>query len=233
MKEYNSPMVLSEDIVYKVIRSRRRSISLEINRRGKLILRMPLHLPEKVGLAFVKEKSLWIRKKIAVIAQKTPAYKSFTVGEEFLFLGNKYPLFFVLEKKPAMILKEGFFQMSESRKKKASMVFRNFYKNAARDFTGKIVREYGQKFSLQYKNVKITSAKTRWGSCSNRGNISFSWRLIMAPPDVVEYVVVHEMAHLKHGNHSHRFWSEVKKMLPNYEIRKKWLKDNGYSLVLD
>jgi predicted metal-dependent hydrolase len=230
---YNDPMMFFDDIVYRVIRSKRRSISLEVDKRGKLIVRMPLRLPEKIGLEFVREKSLWIKKKMAIVAKRVSSAKTFTVGEEFLFLGSKYPLSFVSDKKTKLVLMEGFFVTSENRKEKLVKIFKDFYKNAARDITGKMVREYGRKFSLQYKDIKITSAKTRWGSCSSRGDISFSWRLIMSPPGVVEYVVVHEMAHLKHGNHSRKFWSEVKKMLPDYEKRKKWLKDNGYSLTLD
>jgi len=230
---YNNPMALSEDIVYKIVRSRRRSISLEIDKGGKLIVRMPLYLSEKVGLKFVKEKSSWIRKKMAIIASRASVPKTFAAGEEFLFLGNKYPLLFISKKNPALVLRDGYFEMSESRKRKAAIIFKNFYKNEAYNFTEKMVKEYGKVFNLRHKNIKITSARTRWGSCSNKGDLSFSWRLIMSPPEVVEYVVVHEMAHLKHGNHSRKFWMEVKKMLPDYEIRKKWLKNNGHLLTLD
>jgi hypothetical protein len=226
-------MMFFEDIVYRVIRSKRRSISLEIDKYGKLTVRMPLRLPEKVGLEFIKEKSLWIKKKMATVASRPSFPKKFTVGEEFLFLGDKYPLSFVTEKKPALVFRDGVFQMSKNLEGKAVTIFREFYKNAARDFTDKMVKEYSRKFNLHCKGIKITSAKTRWGSCSNKGNISFSWRLIMSPPDIIKYVVVHEMAHLKHGNHSRQFWSEVRKMLPDYKARKKWLKENGHLLTFD
>lgn len=225
--------MFTEIIPYRIVRSRRRSVSLEIDKHGKLIVRMPMRLPEKVGLEFMKKKSSWIRKKITMVTKRASIYKTFDAGEEFLFLGNKYPLIFIPKNKSKLILKDGFFQMSEVRRDKFKDVFKKFYKTAAYNFVKKIAERYGEIFNLQYKSIKITSAKTRWGSCSNKGDISFSWRLIMSPSAVVEYVVVHEMAHLKHGNHSRRFWLEVRKMLPDYEKRKKWLKDNGYLLTLD
>ncbi|MCX6807530.1 MAG: M48 family metallopeptidase, partial [Patescibacteria group bacterium] len=84
----------------------------------------------------------------------------------------------------------------------------------------------------KYKQIRVTSAKKRWGSCSHKGNISFSWRLIMATPSIIDYVIVHELAHLREYNHSKKFWQFVAKIIPYYKEQRKWLKDNGYTLIV-
>lgn len=78
---------------------------------------------------------------------------------------------------------------------------------------------------VQYEKVKVNSAKTRWGSCNSRENINFTYRLIFAPEDVIDYVVVHELAHLKEMNHSHRFWSAVEEIMPDYREQRRRLKE--------
>lgn len=85
---------------------------------------------------------------------------------------------------------------------------------------------------LAYKSLKINNAKTRWGSCGSSGNLNFTWRLIMAPKKVVDYVIVHELAHLKQMNHSPKFWNEVKLIIPDYKNDELWLKRNGHLLYL-
>ena len=88
------------------------------------------------------------------------------------------------------------------------------------------VNFYSAKTGWQYKSIKITNAKKRWGSCSRNGSINFTWRLILAPLDVIDYVIVHELAHINQKNHSVKFWESVKTVLPDYLERRKWLKDN-------
>ena len=90
----------------------------------------------------------------------------------------------------------------------------------------------GKQTDLQYAKIRISNARTRWGSCGFNANLSFSWRLVMAPLPVIDYVVAHELAHLMHKNHSQRFWAAVRALFPDYEVHKKWLKLNGHLLVL-
>ena len=80
---------------------------------------------------------------------------------------------------------------------------------------------------VTYGRISIRSAKTRWGSCSSEGDLNFHWKLVLMPPEVLDYVVVHELAHRKEMNHSRKFWAEVKNVLPDYEKRRKWLKEFG------
>ena len=91
---------------------------------------------------------------------------------------------------------------------------------------------YAQLLGVTYATISIRDQKTRWGSCSSKGNLSFSWRLILAPPKVLDYVVVHELCHRKEMNHSPRFWVLVESMIPDYKTHRKWLKENGEKLTI-
>ena len=93
------------------------------------------------------------------------------------------------------------------------------------------VRQLAAEMGVSYGRITIRSQKTRWGSCSSKGNLNFNCLLALVPPDVLDYIVVHELCHRKELNHSERFWTEVGKVLPDYKIRKKWLKDNGANLI--
>ena len=85
---------------------------------------------------------------------------------------------------------------------------------------------------LKYDKIIITGAMKRWGSCSSKGNLNFAWRLVMAPIDIIDYVVVHELSHIVHRNHSKRFWEQVETIFPDYKIKRKWLKEYGCTMVL-
>jgi len=104
------------------------------------------------------------------------------------------------------------------------------YKRQAKAYIVPKVEEYALKFGFDYNKIRITSAITRWGSCSSKRNLNFSYRLILAPKEAVDYVIVHELCHLRQMNHSKKFWDEVGKIMPNYKLQEKWLKQHGYKL---
>ena len=104
------------------------------------------------------------------------------------------------------------------------------YREAAKDYIPKRVEYYHQFTGGSYNKITIRDQKTRWGSCSSNGTLSFSFRLMLAPPRVLDYVVVHELCHLKHMNHSKEFWNMVESILPDYKEHRKWLKENGHTL---
>ena len=111
-------------------------------------------------------------------------------------------------------------------------VFINWYKERAYEKIKERVKFYAQKRGLKYNRINITNAEKRWGSCSAKGNLNFSWRLIMAPLPVIDYVVVHELVHLVERNHTREFWAKVKLLMPDYEKYRSWLKEKGYLLTL-
>lgn len=94
------------------------------------------------------------------------------------------------------------------------------------------VKEFSNIIGVSYNNIRLKDTKTRWGSCSSKGNLNFNFRIIMAPKDVMDYIIVHELCHLKHMNHSKAFWDTVAQYMPDYEMYKEWLKKNGMNLYL-
>lgn len=101
----------------------------------------------------------------------------------------------------------------------------------ARELVTKRIQHYAPIIGVSYGQITIRMQRTRWGSCSNNGNLKFNCLLALVPSEVLDYVVVHELCHLKELNHSKRFWSEVSNVLPDYKVQKKWLKDNGNNLI--
>ena len=106
------------------------------------------------------------------------------------------------------------------------------YKEAARSYIPKRAAYYNTITGGTYKRISIRDQKTRWGSCSSKGTLSFNWRLMLAPPAILDYVVVHELCHLTHMNHSKAFWQAVEAAYPDYRNARKWLKEHGRELVL-
>ncbi len=197
-----------------------------------MIVRAPLKAPERLIHAFVESKSAWINEKKALALQhvNVPARK-FIDGEKFLLLGKQVPLR-VVDERTALTFQDGFL-LSRQAQPKALAIFEKWYKAQAVKVLSERVIYYSAIHGFHYEKIRITSARTRWGSCSSRGTLSFTWRLVMAPLGVVDYVVIHELAHLKIKNHSNIFWNEVARLMPTYKSSRDWLKKNGRLLTLD
>ena len=218
----------------QIIRSRRRTISLEINRDGSLIVRAPLLTRRGEIEALVKTKAPWIRKNKTLIkkqALEAPS-KRFVAGEQFLYLGKSYPLVIVDYQESPLILKDQFY-LAAAAQESGCQVFEKWYRQRASEEIINRVTCFAQNNGFDYSHVRITRAKTRWGSCSSKGSLNFTWRLVMAPIEVIDYVVVHELVHLRIRNHSKDYWQAVSKVMPDYQIRLGWLKENGHRLTLD
>lgn len=216
----------------QLIRSKRKTVAIIVQRDGKVIVRAPLKASERQIRQFVESKIGWIAEKKAQMQDQSPALqKKFIAGERFPYLGQEYALSVVPGAKAGLRFEAGF-SLNQNSQAEAALLFEKWYKAAARKVLTERVRLYAQKFGLKYQKIRISSARTRWGSCSSRGALSFTWRLVMAPLEVVDYVVVHELAHLRVQNHSAAFWAEVAQMMPDFKRQRDWLKKNGRFLTL-
>ena len=172
---------------YSVIRSKRRTIALQIMADGSLLVRCPMAMGAAEIDAFVESKKRWISKHLSKTAQgKLPAFTE----EELKEMVNK-----------------------------------------AKTEIPIMVSGYAKVLGVPYGRITIRKQRTRWGSCSSKGNLSFNCLLMQAPKAVLSYVIIHELCHRKHMNHSKDFWSEVEKAFPDYKTAKKWLKENGHVLI--
>lgn len=107
-----------------------------------------------------------------------------------------------------------------------------WYRTMSKEIIGERLQYYSCKIKVKYNNFRIKDQKTRWGSCSSKKNLNFNWRIVMAPEWVMDYIIIHELCHLIHMNHSKDFWATVSKFMPNYKDASLWLKVNGYKLNL-
>ena len=147
---------------------------------------------------------------------------------------NQYVMDFIKERQEWIVQK--WFLMEEKRRIREQRPLPDYvahpeleaaYRKRARTQLEARAAYYAGLMGVTYNRIAIRAARTRWGSCSAQGNLNFHWKLILMPPEVLDYVVVHELAHRKEMNHSARFWAEVERILPDYKRRRKWLKDYG------
>jgi predicted metal-dependent hydrolase len=219
--------------INRLVRSRRKTTALIVELDGSLTVRAPLRLPRPLIETFVQEKVEWVRAKQQEARQRRElmGVKLYVPGEQFWYLGQQYDLEIVLSPKPALIL-DGAFKLASQALPRAKETFIQWYRQQARRVIGERVEQQASQMGLTYNQIRISGARTRWGSCSSKKNLSFTWRLIMAPLPVVDYVVVHELCHLLEQNHSKAFWSKVEAAQPDYKAQRAWLRKNGQMLDL-
>ena len=226
--------MLPESLINKIIRSNRRTIAIHITPQADLIVRAPHRAPLEAIHEFVREKMSRILEKQRFVREnyKPPVAKQFVEGESFVYLGRQYRLRVVSELKEPLIFNGSEFLLLEKYVSVGEQVFAWWYKKQAYNFIRQRVNFYASSNNLKYKSFKITGGRKRLGSCSSKGGISFSWRLMVAPIEVIDYVVVHELSHLREHNHSKQFWHNVWLLHPNYKQAKMWLKTNNHLLAL-
>ena len=178
------------DYEITLIRSRRKSLAIEITPELQVVVRASAQMPVREINAFVQEKDDWIRAHLQRMAEKKR-------------------------------LREQCREQALSKEELQELAAQ------AMKLIPQKVRYYAPIIGVTYGRITIRNQRTRWGSCSGKGNLNFNCLLLLMPEEVLDYVVVHELCHRKEMNHSARFWEEVEKILPDYRQRRKWLKDNG------
>jgi len=223
-------------INYAIIRRpKRKTASIVIRADNRVEVLAPKRMPATVIAAFVQDKSAWIDKKLHFNRAVRAAYipKTFVSDESFLLLGTSYALR-LQQGKRAIELGEHELRVSHPAPD-ANTTHRQierWYRQQAEAHFKERCRFFATTLGKQPQQVGIKAYKSRWGSCHHDGRIYFNWRLIMAPEWIVDYVVVHELCHLIHLNHSQQFWSLVQSLFPDHRAAKTWFKINGLTLSL-
>ena len=227
--------------------SRRNSLPGEYLFPGREIwvrVAAPLRMPEERVHAFIRLKARWINSKINQIRERRAKFpvRQFRQGEQFLFLGKRYPLNITHEevRRPGMIFNEEGWKVTLSQKTEAPRTDRlvrkklfDWYRDKAKEFLGSRIFYFARLLGSQPRKISIRTQKRMWGSCHyHQQAIHLNWQLIQAPVEVIDYVIVHEFCHLKVPNHSRRFWKEVRKVLPGFEVQRRWLKEHQWELSL-
>lgn len=216
----------------QLIRSKRKTVALIVENDGRLVVRAPQHLSLQQIRGMVDLKAGWIKKKrdqLQVMRATNPLFapKHYEPGEQFVFLGKFYPLKIVSNSRPLLQFSEEYFLLAQKALPRAKQVFVDWYREQARKICTQRAAEFVPCIGVYYDRIRISSARTRWGSCSSRGTLSFTWRLVLTPLEIIDYVIVHELAHLHQPNHSSKFWAIVEQTLPDFKRRRAWLKKNG------
>jgi predicted metal-dependent hydrolase len=217
----------------QIVRTRRRTLAIIVEDDGRLVVRAPLRTRDETINEFVKAKEKWIlaRQQKAWERARRFTPKQYVSGEEFLYLGDLYRLRIEDGQARPLVFNSGF-HLSRAAAPRAEAVFERWYRRQALRVMSERVALYAGSNGLKFSRIRITSARKRWGSCGAGGNLSFAWRLVMAPLPIIDYVVLHELVHLQHRNHSRRYWSKLKSILPDYRAREDWLDEHGYLLRL-
>lgn len=204
--------------------ARARRISLRVSRlNGQVTLTVPPGVPDGQALAFATEKADWLRDQL----RDRPDEVVICPGAEVPVEGRLFTVDLAkgkrMQREPGRILVPGGVDTMGAK-------LAAYLKAAARDRLGPACDHYATRLGRPYKRLTMRDTRSRWGSCSSGGGLMFSWRLIMAPPEVLDYVAAHEVAHLAQMNHSPAFWAEVAALYPEYEAPRLWLRQNGESL---
>lgn len=228
---------MNKTYTIKRSRKRKKTISLQVCADANVIVSAPYFTPADEIRRFVGEKQGWIDKTVARQKKETAQNKDkeYETGEQFLYLGQLYPLemFFDPFENAGVVFRNNCFYLNcRGDKALRKHYFVSWYKQKADGFIRHRVDFFSRMLNLPYDRIRITSAESRWGSCSEDNRIAFSYRLIMAPPDIVDYVIVHELMHIREKNHSSRFWQNVEEVMPSYKAQRRWLKDNHQRFAL-
>jgi hypothetical protein len=177
---------------------------------------------DKEALAFLQERESWLRKHVSAVQPTILA----SVGAEILFQGVSSPI--INADVARVAYQDGMFQVPYNGRTGAQI--QAYLKLAARDALAQASDHYAGVIGRGYRRLSLRDTRSRWGSCSSQGALMYSWRLIMAPPEVLSYVAAHEVAHLVEMNHGPQFWQIVADIFPDYQDCRKWLRDNGEQL---
>ena len=209
----------------EIIRTRRKTLAITIDSFGRLVVRAPIHCSEARIFAFIQAKEGWILRKQAekkgAGIQLPPENLN---GYTFLLLGKQCKILLTTLETVGYDGEKNILYLPE---KNARERLVKWLKTNAKRILTEVTARTARTMNTTYQSVSITSARGRWGSCSGTDAVHYSFRLLYAPKEVIEYVVVHELAHTKHKNHSKAFWSEVAAYVPDWKVKRAWLKAHG------
>lgn len=223
-----------DDLAFNVRRSdRRRTMQITVDRGGELILSVPTTCPTTTMERFVHEKRFWVYARLAekeALHTATPT-KAFVTGESFPYLGKHYRLQLVSQQDAPVKLEAGRLRMRRAEAPHGAKHLRTWYSARASAWLSRRVQLLAPRVGRDPSSVVVQDLGYRWGSCSKNERINFHWKTILLPPRIVDYVVVHELAHLFEARHTPQFWQRVERAMPDFAAKKRWLLENAAALV--
>jgi predicted metal-dependent hydrolase len=222
------------DLAFEVRRSgRRKTVEIIVDRGGELIIVAPPGLDDAAMKGFVDERKFWLYTKLAEkeALRQPAAQKEFVSGEGFPYLGRSYRLLLVNQQDRPIKLEAGRFRMLRSEASNGREHFVRWYAEHARPWLLTRVQAWAPRIGVEPKGIEVRDLGFRWGSCSKSRILNFHWATILLPQTVVDYVVVHELVHLREPNHTPEFWKRIERAMPDYGQRKQRLGELGPRLA--
>ncbi len=224
---------------YKIKKNKlSRNIRINISHDGEVIVTCPKYIPERFAHAFVEEKKDWILSRVKC-QRSNVNFVNLTHGSEIPYLGEKLKLYIIekpIQNAKATVSSNDLLLKVPTGKSQDQKLIKNTiikeFKKKFREIVTESVEEYNKFYNFQYNRIAIKDNRSNWGSCSTKRNLNFNWKLILAPLEILDYVVIHELCHLKEHNHSENFWGLVSQKIPDYKKKRKWLKENANSLII-
>lgn len=220
-----------KDITYSLKKSNRKTASIYIERDGSVSVLVPKTLKKSDVEELIEKKRKWIYRNLAEWQDMNAARirRHYVSGEGFLYLGRSYRLKLVDDQPERLSLRGGYFCLlsKDGKLQKPDAAFKSFYKSKGQEKISNRVKFYSDRMGVDPAGVRVLELKNRWASCTPEGRLNFHWKCMMALPTIIDYIVVHELAHLQYLNHTKAFWNQVDKVLPDYRERKQWLKVHG------
>lgn len=213
--------------------SRKKTMNIVVERNGSLSVLVPEQTQEQEILDVLNLKEYEITKKIIQWkeTQANRVVRRYMSGQSFMYLGKNYSLHFIDNQRNKLYLKNGKFLM-KSDIDNPRQEFINFYKKQAKIKIIERYQLYKNLVNKEPRKIEIRDIQNRWGSCTPKNEIYYHWKCIMAPINIIDYLIVHELCHLEHSDHSREFWNKVSSILPDYERSKNWLKINGIKMEI-
>lgn len=227
----------AQDIEFTLIRSDRKTADIVIERSGDVIVRAPEGVDDERVKEVVAGRALWVHRSLAEWEDLNASrrHRPLVQGQGFAYLGRSYRLKFVDCADVPLRLKNGRWELSEAfvareGEAAARKAFRDFYTAKGHQIFNERVRHLAPLVGVEPGEVVVKELGYHWASCGAGGTLNFHWKTLMAPQTVIDYIVVHELCHLWHRDHSGAFWNEVDKVMPRYRERKEWLRANGAAM---
>lgn len=222
-------------IKFKIIKSKRRkTIGLAVS-SGGIFVRCPSDLSPNKLREIIQSKTKWIKTKQILIHETQQLLRTKSLQKKIQYLGKYYDLKIKYNEKDEKILfKKGKFVAhvnSSSNSKTIKQLYISWLKSRATRILEKRVSLYAKKIGVSPSKILVKDQKMRWGSATKKASLNFNWNMLKAPIKIIDYIVVHELCHLKMHNHSQSFWNLVRSIMPDYESRKEWLRLNGLSFT--
>lgn len=219
-----------DDLTFEVRRSsRRETVEITIDRTGDLILLAPDRAAEDTISGFVQEKREWIFRKLAEknLFKKPRPQREFVTGEGFSYLGRNYRLKLVEEQSAPLKLVGGRFQLRRRDRERGREQFVLWYRTRGQSWVERRIPQWADRLGAAPSRVRVLDLGHRWGSCSPDGSVNIHWTTMQLPPSIIDYVLVHELAHLREPRHGPEFWRLIERVLPDHEPRCRWLAEKG------